>query len=163
MHPPRIIPAARISRAVPAPAPGRFFAGLAAAAAVLALVLASALPARADKRSDDLAKALLGIIVLGAIVNELNDNDRKPAPAPVHKKKHKADRPRIPAVCAIQIDGQRRSVTVYPESCLRDEGVRAKLPRHCSHEARIYGKWDRIYGVDCLREAGFEVREDRGR
>lgn len=158
MHPPRIIPAARIHRAE-VPPPRRFFAGLTAAAAAFALVLAMALPARADRRDDDLAKALIGILVLGAIVNELNDDKRKaqPAPAPVHRKPEV--RKRIPAVCAIAIDGARRSVTVYPETCLRREGIRGPLPRHCSHEARIYGQWDRIYGVDCLRNAGFTVQD----
>ena len=49
-------------------------------AAALALVLATAMPAKADKK-DDLAKALIAALVVGAIAHELKDKD-KPAPLP---------------------------------------------------------------------------------
>ena len=158
MHAPRIIPSTRVLRGDVAP-PRRFFAGLTLGAAAVSLVLATALPARAEK--DDLAKALLGILVLGAIAHELSDNDR-PAPPPDHRKNPRPEVRRLPSVCAIQIDGDRRGGTVYTESCLRDEGIRGPLPRHCGHEARIYGRWDTIFGLKCLREAGFDQHRRRG-
>lgn len=118
-------------------------------AAALALVLATAIPARAEK--NDLAKALIAALVVGAIAHELKDKDKPvPLPEPVKSK-------RVPAVCAISIDGADRSVTLYPESCLRDEGFDYRLPRHCANSATIFGERDRVYSAQCLRDAGFRV------
>ncbi len=121
-------------------------------AAVLALILATAIPAKADKK-DDLAKALIAAVVIGAIANELK---AKPEPVPVPLPipvKH----PRVPSVCAISIDGVERSVTLYPESCLRAEGFNHTLPRGCANGASIFGERDRVYSAQCLRDAGFKV------
>lgn len=120
-------------------------------AAALALVLATAIPAKAEK--NDLAKALIAALVVGAIAHELKDKDKPvplPIPEPVKSK-------RVPAVCAISIDGADRSVTLFPESCLREEGFNYRLPRHCANSATIFGKRDRVYSAQCLREAGFRV------
>ena len=120
-------------------------------AAALALVLATAIPAKADK--NDLTKALIAALVVGAIAHELNDKD-KPAPLPVPEPvKNK----RVPGVCAISIDGAERSVTLYPESCLREEGFDYRLPRYCANSATIFGKRDRVYSAQCLRDAGFRL------
>lgn len=118
-------------------------------AAVLALVLATAIPARAEK--NDLTKALIAALVVGVIANELKDKDKPvPLPEPVKSK-------RVPAICAISIDGADRSVTLYPESCLREEGFTYRLPRNCANGATIFGERDRVYSAQCLREAGFRV------
>lgn len=117
-------------------------------AAVLALILATAIPAKADKK-DDLAKALIAALVIGAIAHELKD---KPAPLPVRH-------PRVPSVCAISIDGAERSVTLYPESCLRAEGFTHPLPRNCANRATIFGERDRVYSAQCLWDAGFKVSD----
>lgn len=133
----------------------RFATALTGAALVLALVLGAALPAKADKK-DDLAKALIGALVVGVIVNELNDKPKppvvvqEPTPEPVRQN-------RVPSVCAISIDGAERSVSLYPESCLRREGVTARLPRGCANQARIFGRDDRVYSAQCLRDAGFRL------
>ena len=120
-------------------------------AAALALVLATAIPAKADK--NDLTKALIAALVVGAIAHELKDKD-KPAPLPVPEPvKNK----RVPGVCAISIDGAERSVTLYPESCLRKEGFDYRLPRYCANSATIFGKRDRVYSAQCLRDAGFRL------
>lgn len=136
---------------------GRRFASMMTGGAVaLALALGAALPAKADKK-DDLAKALLGALVVGVIVNELND---KPKAAPVVPRvvtPEKARSNRVPAVCAITIDGADRSVTLYPESCLRREGFDRRLPRNCANRASIFGRDDRVYSAQCLRDAGFRV------
>ncbi|NHB76430.1 hypothetical protein [Rhodobacter calidifons] len=129
----------------------RFTAMLTGGAAALALVLATAIPARADKK-DDLAKALVAALVVGAIAHELKDN-RKPAPQP-----EPVSSKRVPSVCAISIDGADRSVSLYPESCLRAEGFRHRLPRGCSNGATIFGERDRVYSAQCLRDAGFRVQ-----
>lgn len=133
---------------------GRRFASLVTAGAVaLALALGAALPAKAD-RKDDLAKALLGALVVGVIVKELDDKPRVP-PAVVLPEPARSDR--VPAVCAITIDGAQRSVTLYPEHCLRREGVKGRLPKGCANTATIFGRKDRVYAAQCLRDAGFRV------
>ncbi|MES2916695.1 MAG: hypothetical protein V4753_16375 [Pseudomonadota bacterium] len=132
----------------------RFAAMLTGGAAALALVLATAIPARADKK-DDLAKALIAALVVGVIANELKDKD-KPAPVPVPVPEPVKSK-RVPAVCAISIDGADRSVTLYPESCLRAEGFDYRLPRGCANSATIFGERDRVYSAQCLRDAGFRI------
>lgn len=134
----------------------RFAAMLTGGAAALAVVLATAIPAKADKK-DDLAKALIAALVVGVIAHELKDKDKParvpvplPEPEPVKSK-------RVPSVCAISIDGAERSVTLYPESCLRDEGFKARLPRGCANTATIFGQRDRVYSAQCLRDAGYRV------
>lgn len=135
----------------------RFAAMVTGGAAVLALVLATAIPAKAEK--NDLAKALIAAIVVGAIARELTDKD-KPAPVPVpvpEPKPEPVKSKRVPAVCAISIDGADRSISLYPESCLRAEGFDYRLPRGCANGATIYGERDRVYSAQCLRDAGFRV------
>jgi hypothetical protein len=156
---------ARTQKADTIPSPRRMVGLITAGAAALSLILATTLPARADNRSDDLAKALIAALVVGAIIHETKKSDHNPAPAPTPEPVHKRKKWKhyntttIPAVCALQFDGERRSVTVYPERCLLREGVTRRLPRGCANEARIYGKWDRIYSERCLRDAGF-ILED---
>lgn len=123
---------------------------LTAGAVVLAVILATAIPARADKK-DDVAKALIAALVIGAIAQELTDKPAQPpGPLPVRH-------PRVPSVCAISIDGAERSVTLFPESCLRAEGFNYTLPRGCANGASIFGERDRVYSAQCLRDAGFKV------
>jgi hypothetical protein len=134
----------------------RFAALLTGGAAALALVLATAIPAKADKK-DDLAKALIAAIVVGAIAHELSDRD-KPAPVPVPlPEPEPVKSKRVPSVCAISIDGAERSVTLYSEGCLREEGFDYRLPRGCANSATVFGERDRVYSAQCLRDAGFRV------
>lgn len=168
----RKLPAARVS-------PIKRIANMMTGAmTVLAVVLATAIPAQADRRGDDLAKALAAAIALGLIVNGIDKHNRPRDPAPQpepdyyprphHPRPHYPDpqpapshKPRIPSVCAIQFDGAERSVIVFPESCLREEGFRGRLPRHCARTARIYGQTDTIYGERCLRDAGYRIGRNR--
>lgn len=140
-----------VARPYAAPVSMRRMANLVTAVAVaLSLLLASALPVRAGGR-DDLAKALIAAIVIGALLHSTNKGNAAPPPAP---QPQPVQRPRIPAVCAIAINSQRR---VFSENCLRREAFSYRLPGHCASEARIYGRPDRIYGAECLRSAGFRV------
>ncbi len=134
--------------------PRRFWRALLALVAGVSLAMGSVTPTFARDRNDDLAKALAAAIVLGLIVNGIDKNNHHPRPTPVPEPVRK---PRVPEACAIQVDGAQRSVTVYPESCLRKKGFDYRLPRECAKTARIYGRADRIYGVQCLRSAGFRV------
>lgn len=136
----------------------RLLGGMTALAVAGSLVLASAVPSHADRRGDNIAKALAAAIVLGLIVNNANKGNGHPAPAPkpvpvpVPVKK-----PRVPNVCAIEIDSDAGyPVTVYSENCLQDEGFDYRLP-NCARSVRIYGQRDRIYSAKCLRDAGFRV------
>jgi hypothetical protein len=126
---------------------------LTAGAVALALTLGTALPARAD-RQDDVAKALFGALVAGVILNELNDRPRA-APGVILPEPVRARR--VPAVCAITIDGAERSVTLYPENCMRREGLEGRLPQRCANAANIFGRKDKVYSAQCLRDAGFRV------
>lgn len=130
---------------------GRKFASLmTGGAALLALVLATAMPAKADSK-DDLAKALIAALVVGVVINELNDKPKgKPHVEPVRQK-------RVPKVCEISIDGSHRSVSLFSENCMRREGFDHRLPRRCANDARIFGRHDKVYAADCLRDAGFRV------
>lgn len=134
----------------------RLLATLTAGVTALSLMAASAVPAHADRQSDNLAKALIAALAIGAIVNSIDKGKAKPAPQPVRN-------PVVPAVCAIEVSGARRDVTFYPETCLRAEGFKYRLPRDCAISIRIRGKVDRAYGQLCLRDAGFRVggRHDR--
>jgi hypothetical protein len=157
-----LIPAARITRAEISASPRRLGALITAGAAVLAIVLATALPARAAPDAEDLAKTLLGLAIIGAIASSIDDNDNdrgrgdryKPAPTPPKRDKHAG---RIPSSCAIQINGKKRDAVVYSENCLRKSGVTKRLPYHCGTEAKIYGRWDTLFSAKCLRDAGFRV------
>jgi hypothetical protein len=129
--------------------PRRFATLLTGGAVALALVIGAAMPAKADKK-DDLAKALIAALVVGAIAHELNDDDDRKKPKPVKS-------PRVPSVCEISIDGAQRSVSLYSENCLRREGFDYRLPRGCANGAKIFGRSDRVYSAQCLRDAGFRV------
>lgn len=139
----------------------RTVAIVAAAAMALGLLAGTSVPARAD--SDDLAKALAALAIVGIIASQANQNRGNGGNA--HRgKDHRHHQPvpvqgrnRIPAVCAIEIAGNAGTATVYGERCLREEGIRARLPDYCARNARIYGQQDRIYSDQCLRDAGFRV------
>jgi hypothetical protein len=129
----------------------RFATALTGGALVLALILGAAMPAKADKK-DDLAKAVIAALVVGTIFHELND---KPKAVPL--KPEPVKQKRVPAVCSISIDGAQRSVSLYSENCLRRKGFNHRLPRGCANDARIFGRDDRVYSAQCLRDAGFRL------
>jgi hypothetical protein len=123
-----------------------------AAAVAIAVTAAVAAPAFAEKRGNDVVKALAAIAVFAIIANQIDkSNDDKPKPEPVRH-------PRVPAVCALDIDINDGQGRYFSENCLRGEGFEARLPRGCARHAEIYGRTDRIFPEWCLREAGFRTR-----
>lgn len=146
MQAPRIIPAARIARADTLPSARRLAAAVTAGAAVVALLLAAALPARAGEDGDH---PLGAPAVVGAFPEALTP---EAGLIPAYTKK---PRVRVPDYCAIEFEGDRRTVTIYAESCLLDAGLTRKLPYRCGKDARIFGHWDVVFSARCLREAGF--------
>ena len=121
-----------------------------AVAAVAALGIALPAPARAG--DDDLVKGLIAVIAVGALIHAIDKGNAAPKPAP-----KPVALPRVPAECAIRINGQRRSVTVYAERCVKNTGFAYRLPAECANTARIYGRNDRVYEATCLRNAGFRL------
>ncbi|WP_112310252.1 hypothetical protein [Pseudogemmobacter bohemicus] len=71
----------------------------------------------------------------------------------------KSHRKPLPSACSMQIDGRRGGFSGYSENCLRNQGVRGKLPRDCATNARIFGQRDRVFSSQCLRDAGFVLRD----
>ena len=138
------------------PARSRFMALLIGGIAALAMIIASAAPAHADRRGKDTLKALAAIAAIALIAKAVKDKKRKhdaPAPAPVPVQSR-----RVPGVCAIEIGSGYGSVTGFAERCLREEGFNYQLPRGCSTDIRIYGRADKFYPEQCLRDAGFITR-----
>lgn len=155
---------ASVARALPRPSPNpvkRFMATLTAGVTALSMLVATAIPAHADRASDNLAKAVVGALIIGAIVNSANRGHAAPAPAPAPERPVEVRSPRVPQVCAVEISGARRTVVLYPERCLRREGFDYRLPRGCATEIRMRGRTDRAYSAQCLREAGFRVGGSR--
>lgn len=126
---------------------------LVAAVVSLAMIVASALPARADRNNDDLLKAIAAIAAIALISKAVKDNKRRHAPAPPAP----VQVPRVPGVCAIEIGSGYGSVTGYGERCLREEGFNYRLPEDCATSIRIYGRADRFFPEQCLRDAGFTI------
>jgi hypothetical protein len=121
-------------------------------ALTITAMVATASPALADKRSDDIAKGIIGILALGAIVNAI-DKQHKPAPVP---KPVPVKKPYVPAECAIEFDSDQGPIVVYSRNCLLDEGFQHALP-DCGRAVRIWGERDRVYSAQCLRRAGFRL------
>ena len=145
-----------VSRTLPAKATkaprNRFLALLVAAATALAMVTASAVPARADRNNDDVLKTLAAIAAIALIAKAVKDNKHGNGhPKPVQSR-------RVPAVCAIEIGSGRGSVVGYAQRCLREEGFNYRLPSGCATNIRIYGRVDKFYPEQCLRNAGFKTR-----
>ena len=138
-----------LTHSVKSPARSRPMALLVAGTTALAMTLASAAPAHADRRGNDALKALAAIAVIALIAKAVKDNKHQDAaPTPVQA-------PRVPDVCAIEIGSGRGSVTGYAARCLREEGFNYRLPSGCSTDIRIYGRADKFFPEQCLRDAGF--------
>jgi hypothetical protein len=141
-----------VSPDVKLPVRSRFTALLVAGTTALAVIIASAAPAHADRRSNDTLKALAAIAAIALIAKAAKDNKhRRNRPVPVRA-------PSVPGICAIEIGSGRGSVTGYAERCLREEGFDYRLPQGCATDIRIYGRADSFYPEQCLRDAGFDTR-----
>lgn len=144
-----------VSRTLPStaaqPVRGRISSLLIAAATALAMIAASAVPARADRNNDDFVKALAAIAVIALIAKAAKDNKPGNGHPPGQMR-------RVPSVCAIEIGSGRGSVVGYAERCLREEGFNYRLPTGCATNIRIYGRLDKFYPEQCLRNAGFKTR-----
>lgn len=154
----------------------RFVTTLIAAAAILGLMTASAVPAHASKSSDDLAKILAGIAAI-VIIGKALDNDRRDDAVTRHRRHQQVIEPdwrsrkhypysryeyrELPRACAFQIVGEHRDRISYSERCLKDKGYHYRLPHNCARNVVIYGRNDRLYSARCLEDAGFHAGRGR--
>ncbi|MDP2737201.1 MAG: hypothetical protein Q8O82_00435 [Pseudorhodobacter sp.] len=132
----------------------RFATTVAIAAIALGLLTAAAVPAHADKNSDNVAGILAGIAAVAIIANVLDNTKHsavnESAPTVTHLSV-------LPANCALWIEGQDRNHAIYSERCLKQRGYIYNLPGNCAHNARIFGRDDRIFTARCLADAGFGI------
>lgn len=139
----------------------RLWKGLTMLAAAAAVVLTGTGPMKADEDSDNLAKIIVGGLIVGAIVNDMKrrDGDRpRYEDDDYYQSRDRHSRRRIPGECAITIDSRDSGrVTLYGGRCLRDYGFR-NLP-DCGRSVRIYGKRDKLFSSQCLRRAGFRTND----
>ncbi|GAB1377964.1 hypothetical protein [Pararhodobacter aggregans] len=131
----------------------RFAAGLlprratmlaAAAAVALAGVSAAPRPAQADN-AEDILRFLAGAIVIGAIVNAIDDNS-----TPAY-----TGRWTLPGQCLETIRVNGRNIDSYNARCLNRAGY-DNLPRNCRYEFRVNnGRTRTGYIAECLYDAGY--------
>ena len=112
------------------------------AAAALALAGATARPAQAD--TDDLLRFLAGAIVIGAIINAVDDN---------HRPQH-VSRWVLPDSCLETVRVHRRSVDVYNARCLSRANY-SNLPHECRYDYQYNGRSRSGYVAECLWDAGY--------
>ncbi|MGO4906762.1 hypothetical protein ACEN2J_00370 [Pseudorhodobacter sp. W20_MBD10_FR17] len=138
----------------------RFTATLAATATAFALMTATAVPALADRQSDDFAKALAAIAAIAIVGSALTEKDDRRATAPhrPHRPQtqpsHREPQPRYEAPRRYE-EPQRRYKE--PHRNRRD----AVLPAQCAIEVRDRRHISVAYGENCLRRAGVDQRLPR--
>ena len=119
----------------------------AAGAVALAGLGASARPAEAD--ADDLFRFLAGAIVIGAIVNSIDDNHT----APYYGGRE------LPGSCRETIRVNGRNVDSFNQRCLNRSGYH-NLPGQCRYEFRVsHGRTRTGFIAECLYEAGWRVHD----
>ncbi|MEP1522374.1 hypothetical protein [Ascidiaceihabitans sp.] len=141
------------------------------AAVSIALTAFSAAPARAG--DDDVAKvlgALVGLAVLGAIINDKrHDAEAQHQPRPrVHNPRrpytNPAPRPLprrfvLPNRCLRTVplrNGKR--INAFGQGCLNNHYRHVNsLPRHCARADRSKNRVIHSYGARCLQKAGYKL------
>lgn len=153
------------------------------AAASIAITALGTTPARAD--DDDLARALaaiLGVAVIGSIINDRNDdhvvtrthrhqprvhNPRRvhrpyvqPRPLPRRVERHRAAPGRylLPGQCFRTFETRRGSYRGFGQRCLRNNFRHAHtLPNRCLLSLRTRNGHRNAYEARCLRNAGYRL------
>ncbi|MEO0939413.1 MAG: hypothetical protein AAFY38_14770 [Pseudomonadota bacterium] len=145
----------------------RKFIALIAGTAIAITTFAA--PARAD--NDDAAKALavlLGLVVVGKIISDRNDDHREvySKPRPVKPAPHPHPRPLprqvnkklLPQTCFRTFNTHRAQVRAFGERCLKKNyQFTRSLPRHCIQQVETRRGWGWAYGARCLRDRGYKL------
>jgi hypothetical protein len=147
------------------------------AAAAIALTGITATPAAAlDKNAREFLGVLLGMAVLGAVINEANKGNARPQPQPQprrapppntnwgnngwndnHNNGWENRATWLPGKCLRTVRLNSGNREVVSAQCLRDEGVTARLPSNCAFDIRTDWGTQRVYGTSCLCDAGFRI------
>lgn len=115
---------------------------IAAAAIAFAGFAAGSRPARAD--AEDILRFLAGAIIIGAIINAVDDN---------HTPRY-IDRWVLPDSCLETVRVNHRNIEVYNARCL-NRGNYHGLPNHCLRSFRVNGYTRNGYVAECLWDAGY--------
>lgn len=127
------------------------FIALAMASAV-ALTGFAATPARAD--SEDIAKALLGLLVIGAIVNAVDDDD----PAPATRRGSWRQNRVLPRACLRPFETRRGTRYGFGERCIENRVGHIRLPDECERRGENRrGRIRTFYGERCMARRGYRV------
>lgn len=153
-------------------------------AAISALAIAitgfSAAPARAG--DDDVAKALaviLGLAVVGTVINKRNDDKKARQQVhtqhqshkshKVHKPRHdyvkprplprKVDRRLLPQHCLYNLRTDRgHPIQAFGHNCLsRSYSFTNSLPNHCAQRVQTRHGYGYAYGAHCLSKQGYQL------
>ncbi len=62
---------------------------------------------------------------------------------------------RLPADCAVRVQGPNNAFRSYGETCLAERGIRRGLPFACAKNVVLHGRHDRVFPLSCLKSAGF--------
>jgi hypothetical protein len=149
------------------------------AASTLALSLAlspiTATPAAAGPDGEDLARAAIGLLIIGAIASAARDNTRderadrdqyRPV-EPIHGRVDRGgngrghDRDRhhaaaLPQDCVLQVRTSRGTSDAYGRRCVERAGFRT-LPAACAFDVQDRGRTRTVYGSRCLSEYGYRT------
>ncbi len=143
-------------------------------AAAIAFSPVASTPARAADPHDVIVP-LLGLAVLGAVLNERR-NDREARANQTRRRvvtsepryreyddrgRYRNDRRRektLPGQCLRVAEGRRNDRIVFPERCLNRAGIRTRdLPRRCEFRLPVRrGRLD-VFGARCLADAGWTL------
>lgn len=62
----------------------------------------------------------------------------------------------LPRHCAMEVGSRRNATLVFSERCLRESGLRARLPQHCARMVPARGhRPERAYEARCMADRGF--------
>jgi len=122
---------------------------------VLGLAVTSATAAQAQIRDDQVARALLGALLLYGLSEALNDDNRSSRP----KARAKAPaRHLVPGKCAAVYDTAEGTRRIVRTSCLNKSYRYTKqLPSNCRIRVFTTKGWIDGYRARCLRRAGFTI------
>jgi len=115
---------------------------VAAGAIALAGLAAGSRPAQANV--DDLLRFLAGAVIVGAIVNAIDDNQTP----------NYVGRWQLPDECLETVRVNWQDIQVYNARCLRRAGY-SNMPDRCERNFRINGQNRRGYVAECMWAAGY--------
>lgn len=139
----------------------RFMATIFAAATMLALMTAAAVPARAAEQHQ-YSDAMVALAATAFYGKEMNKQDKERAFRDAYMpRRHDRRETVLPARCAVELRGYSQRETVYPARCLRQSGIDRRLPQHCEVVLRGRGHGRIAYEQNCLLQSGFREQGRR--